>query len=78
MTRTPLEISFVRRSDQAHSGTVGRRPRTKPENEFLDPPVFIVSGLGLPFLVGIGRGANLAEVEDLVGEDGLSERRFCV
>lgn len=64
---------------QAHSGTVGRRPRTKPENEFLDPPVFI--GVGLLFL-GIGRGADLGEVEVFEvevfeGEDGPAGRRVC-
>lgn len=51
----------------------------KPENEFLDPPVFMVSGLGLLFLIGIGRGREVdmvGEFGDLVGEDGPSERRF--
>lgn len=54
----------------------------KPENEFLGPPVFMVSVLGLPlFLIGMGlaREADLGlEEEDLVGEDGPSERRFWV
>lgn len=69
--------NFVRSAhigeNQAHSGTVGRRPRTKPENEFLDPPVFMVLVLGLLFFVGMGRGADL---EDFGEEDGPSERRF--
>lgn len=65
--------------DQAHSGTVGRRPRTKPENEFLDPPVFI--GVGLLFL-GIGRGADRGGVEvfedkGFEAEDGPAGRRVC-
>lgn len=66
--------------DQAHSGTVGRRPRTKPENEFLDPPVFI--GVGLLFF-GIGRGADLGGVEEVFedevfeAEDGPAGRRVC-
>lgn len=53
----------------------------KPENEFLDPPVFMELVLGLPLLMSIGRagrvdrGANL-ELEFV--EDGPSERRFCV
>lgn len=51
----------------------------KPENEFLDPPVFIISAPDLPFLgMGIGRGADLALEEDFVGEDGPSERRFWI
>lgn len=55
----------------------------KPEKEFLGPPapVFMVSVLGLPlFLMGMGvaREADLGLEEDLVGEDGPSERRFCV
>lgn len=70
-------------NNHAHSGTVGRRPRMKPENDLGDPdfgdpdlgdpPVFMV--LGLPF-VGIGRGADLAEVEGLVG-DGPAGRLVC-
>lgn len=75
MTSTPLEISFGWRRDQAHSGTVGSIPRRKPENEFLDPPVFMVSAFGLPFLMRIGREPDL-ELE--VDGDGPSERRFCV
>lgn len=47
----------------------------KPENEFLDPPVFMASVLGLPFLMSIGREPDL-ELE--VDGDGPSERRFCV
>lgn len=76
MTSTPLEISFVGVGNQAHSGTVGSIPRRKPENEFLDPPVFMVSALDLPFLMRIGREPDL-ELE--VDGDGPSERRFfCV
>lgn len=69
--------NFVRlaSTNQTHSGTVGRMPRMKPENEFLDPPVFMVSVLGLPFLMRIGREPNLALEVD---EDGPSECRFCV
>lgn len=54
-------------------------PRTKPENEFLDPPVFMAVVLGLPFLVrvGLGRGREL-DLEWEVVEDGPSERRFGV
>lgn len=61
----------------------------KPENEFplfMDPPVFMLSVLGLPLLmemlmglvVVVTRGADLGPEEDLVGEDGPSERRFWV
>lgn len=52
-----------------------------PEKEFLGPPVFMVSVLGLPpFLMGMGlaREADLGLEEDLVGEDGPSEHRFWV
>lgn len=47
----------------------------KPENEFLDPPVFMASVLGLPFLMRIGREPDL-ELE--VEGDGPSEGRFRV
>lgn len=56
----------------------------KPEKEFLDPPVdppvFMLSLLGLPCLMGIGRGGDFGGEEEkgLVGEDGPSERRLRV
>lgn len=55
----------------------------KPENEFLDPPVFMALVLGLPFVMRICRELDLeveVEVEEEmeVVEDGPSARCFCL
>lgn len=49
----------------------------KPENEFLDPPVFMALVLGLPFVMRICRELDL-EVEVEVVEDGPSARCSCL